>query len=87
MRYAYLAILVGAVWTLPAFAQEEKEDMASAEEMTKVNVTLEKVGCKAIEVEKEADTLFEVDDAECTIGQYDIKLDGEFNIISLTKDF
>ena len=55
--------------------------------MTKVNVTLEEIGCKAVEVEKEADNLFEVDDAECTIGQYDIKLDGEFNIVSMTKDF
>ena len=52
-----------------------------------VNVTLEEIGCKAVEVEKEADNLFEVDDAECTIGQYDIKLDGEFNIVSMTKDF
>jgi len=87
MKYAYAAIFAGALLTVPVSAQEEKEDLASADEMTKVNVTLEKVGCKAIEVEKEADTLFEVDDAECTIGQYDIKLDGQFNIISMTKDF
>ena len=33
--------------------------MARGEELTKVNVMLEKIGCKAIEVEKEADDLFE----------------------------
>ena len=81
------AILAFLLLSSPAFAQIEKETMASDEEMTKVNVTLEEIGCKAVEVEKEADNLFEVDDAECTIGQYDIKLDGEFNIVSMTKDF
>ena len=61
--------------------------MASADEVGKVNETLAKINCKAAEVEKETAELFEVDDAECTIGQYDIKLDGSFNVISLTKDF
>jgi hypothetical protein len=81
------AILAFLLLLSPAFAQIEKETMASDEEMTQVNVSLENIGCKAVEVEKEADNLFEVDDAECTVGQYDIKLDGEFNIISMTKDF
>jgi hypothetical protein len=81
------AILAFLLLSSPAFAQIEKETMASDEEMTQVNVSLENIGCKAVEVEKEADNLFEVDDAECTVGQYDIKLDGEFNIISMTKDF
>ena len=31
--------------------------------------------------------MFEIDDAACEIGQYDIKLDGDYNITSMTKDF
>lgn len=39
-----------------------------------------------MEVEKESDTLFELDDATCAIGQYDIKLNENYDIISMTRD-
>jgi hypothetical protein len=76
---------------LPAAAQqpvpETQETMASEAETASVNETLAKIGCEAQSVEKESADLFEVDDATCEIGQYDIKLDGEFVIISMTRDF
>ena len=75
--------LSGAAW-----AEEETiGEQASAEEQAKVAEAIGKIGCKAEEVEKESDRLFEVDDAECEIGKYDIKLDGEYSILSLTRDF
>ena len=78
--------LVLCTLALPAYAQEA-EEMASEAEAAKLAETLAKIGCKAGAVEKESAELFEVDDAECAIGQYDVKLDGAFNIISITKDF
>lgn len=67
-----------------AFAQDEV--MASAEEAAKVSAAIAKVGCKAEEIEKESADLYEIDDAQCEIGQYDIKLNGDFKIIVMTGD-
>ena len=59
---------------------------ASSDETRRVNEAIAKLGCRADEVEKEDENLFEVDDARCDIGQYDIKLTGQFQIISITRD-
>ncbi len=63
----------------PALAQDE--DMASGDELARV-------GCQSGPegVEEERADLFEVDDAQCEIGQYDIKLSGDFTITSMTLD-
>ena len=77
------ALVAGA-----AVAQEAEtvETMASQDEIAKVQETLTKIGCTAPAVEKESDTLFEIDDATCEIGQYDIKLNGEYKIIVMSID-
>ncbi|KQT85358.1 hypothetical protein [Aurantimonas sp. Leaf443] len=86
IRSTTLALfLATAALTAPALAQGADE-MASAEEKAKVDEALAKVGCKAEEVEKESATLFEVDDAACDIGQYDIKLNGGYKITVMTLD-
>lgn len=72
----------------PALAADE-QDMASADETAKVTEAIAKIGCKPDPesgVEKERDDLYEVDDAQCEIGQYDIKLNADFAITSLTLD-
>ncbi|MGD9738660.1 MAG: hypothetical protein AB7O56_07685 [Bauldia sp.] len=71
----------------PAAAQEV-EATATAAEVEGVTATLAMVGCEVGEatVEKENDNLFEIDDAQCGTGQFDIKLDAEFNIVALTND-
>ena len=45
-------------------------------------------GCTGGEYEKESEGsgLFEVDDAKCKDGQFDIKLDKDFKILSATRD-
>lgn len=70
----------------PALAQDD--EMASEQELASVTEALVKVGCKpgGEGVEKERPDLFEVDDAQCEIGQYDIKLNGDFTITSMTLD-
>lgn len=67
-----------------AFAQDEV--MASPEEAAKVSAAIAKIGCKAEEIEKESANLYEIDDAVCEIGQYDIKLNGDFKITVMTGD-
>ena len=54
----------------------------------KIKAALETHGCTGGKMEKEAEGSgnFEVDDAKCKDGQYDIKLDKDFKIISMTRD-
>ena len=57
-------------------------------EAEKIKATLEAFGCTGGKMEKEteASSYFEVDDAKCRDGQYDIKLDKDFKVISITRD-
>ena len=54
----------------------------------KIRAALEAWGCSGgkLEQETEATSVYEVDDAKCKDGQYDIKLDKDFKIISITRD-
>jgi hypothetical protein len=54
----------------------------------KIKAALEVVGCTGGKMEKETEGsgYFEVDDAKCKDGQYDIKLDKDFKLISMTRD-
>ncbi|MAU95330.1 MAG: hypothetical protein CMP81_05505 [Fulvimarina sp.] len=84
-----LALALAPVFaTGPVIAQQAEtvKDMASADEVAKVAETLAKIGCTAPAVEKESDELFEIDDATCEIGQYDIKLNGDYKIIVMSID-
>jgi hypothetical protein len=59
------------------------------DEVGKIKETLGKWGCEGgtFEKETEASSLFEADDVKCKDGnQYDVKLDGSFNVISITAD-
>ena len=67
-------------------AKGSDDKMASSAEKQRVLETIGKIGCRADEVEKESEDLFEVDDAKCDIGQFDIKLNGQFQITSMTRD-
>lgn len=67
-------------------AVADVEQKASKEEETKVKAAIAAIGCEADEIEKEDSGLFEIDDAKCKIGQYDIKLDKDFHITSMTRD-
>jgi hypothetical protein len=60
----------------------------SSAEAEKIQAALKAWGCSGgkMEQETEASGVFEVDDAQCHGGQYDIKLDKEFNVIVITRD-
>ncbi len=76
-----------AALTLPAAAQEIEEE-ATEDEIASVVEAIGGIGCELgpSAVEKESDSLFEIDDAACGDNQYDIKLDGDFTIVSITYD-
>jgi hypothetical protein len=61
---------------------------ASPAEAEKIKAALEAVGCTGGKMEKETEGsgYFEVDDAKCRDGQYDIKLDKDFKVIVMTRD-
>jgi len=60
----------------------------SPAEAEKIKATLQVWGCSGgkMEQETEANAIYEVDDAKCHGGQYDIKLDKDFKVISITSD-
>jgi hypothetical protein len=55
-------------------------------EAEKIKVALEAWGCSGGRMGKEVSGIFEVEDAKCKDGQYDIKLDQDFKVISVTRD-
>ena len=54
----------------------------------KIQAVLKAWGCSGgkMEQETEATGVYEVDDAKCHGGQYDIKLDKDFKVIVITRD-
>jgi hypothetical protein len=54
----------------------------------KIKAALEVFGCTGGKMEKETEGsgYFEVDDAKCKDGQYDVKLDKDFKVIAMTRD-
>jgi hypothetical protein len=86
MRILIAALAAASLSTWALAQSETVEELASEEEVQAVTEAIAKIGCTAEQIEKENDELFEIDDAECEIGQYDIKLDGEYNITVMTRD-
>ena len=65
------------------------DNKVSSDEAEKIKAALEAFGCTGGEIEKEDEgstLLYEVDDAKCKGGEYDIKLDKDFKVILMTRD-
>ncbi len=67
-----------------AFADEKVSD----EEGKAIQAAIGAWGCKGGEMEKETEGsgVFEVDDADCPGGQYDIKLSADKKVIDISRD-
>jgi len=79
------AAIVLALLGAPAFADSKPAE----DEAGKIQQTLSDWGCTGgtYEKETEASSIFEADDVKCKDGnQYDVKLDGSFKVISITRD-
>jgi hypothetical protein len=82
MRYisiAFAGVLMGSTFALA-------DTPVSPAEAEKIKAALEAAGCTGGKMEKEGIGLYEVDDAKCRDGQYDIKLDKDFKVIVMTRD-
>ena len=58
-------------------------------EEEKIKAALEAFGCTGGKIEKEDEDstlLYEVDEAKCKSGEYDVKLDKNFNVIIIVRD-
>ena len=86
MLKSILGAALVAMAVTPALAQDDEK--ASDQELASVTEAIARIGCQPGPegVEKERADLYEVDDAQCEIGQYDIKLSGDFTITSMTLD-
>jgi hypothetical protein len=80
-----LAFFLTLVLSTTAALADKPVTPAEAE---KIQAALKAWGCSGgtMEQETEATGVYEVDDAKCTDGQYDIKLDNDFKVISITRD-
>jgi hypothetical protein len=60
----------------------------SPAEAEKIQAALQAWGCSGGKMEKETEAtgVYEIDDANCKDGQYDIKLDKDFRVIVITRD-
>jgi hypothetical protein len=84
MKTFILALAMMAFTWTGASAEEGKKP--SAEETNSIQSALSRLGCSGGEYVKEPSGLFEIDDAKCKIGQYDFKLDKDFNVTLMSRD-
>lgn len=85
MKRIALAVAAAVMASTAAFA----DDKPSEAEAAKIKETLAAWGCEGGEYEKESEGtgVFEIDDAKCKDGkQYDIKLDSNYALTSMTRD-
>ena len=83
MRILAFAVILTTGGT---FALADKP--VSQADAEKIQTALKAWGCSGgkMEQETEATGVYEVDDAKCHGGQYDIKLDKDFKVIVITRD-
>jgi hypothetical protein len=78
---AFAATLVSSTFALA-------DTPVTPAEAEKIKAVLETLGCTGGKMEKETEGsgYFEVDDAKCRDGQFDIKLDKDFKMIAMIRD-
>jgi hypothetical protein len=84
MKYALMTFAILSLSTAAALTDAP----VSEADAQKIRATLQSWGCSGgkMEQETEGTGVYEVDDAKCHDGQYDINLDKEFKVISITRD-
>ena len=81
--------LITTAATVFSFTAALADSKPTDEEAKKILEALKAVGCEGGTMEKETEGTgtFEVDDAKCSGGgQWDVKLNKDFVVISLTRD-
>ena len=84
IRAVGLAVAVSLAATC-AYADDDDDDVPAAE-VTKIEETLSTFGCSGYEsIEKEANGIYEIEDAKCKMGTMDIKLDKDYTVILISR--
>ena len=85
IRIAMALSVTGIIASTSALLADTAVTPAEAE---KIKAALEAWGCTGGKMERETEGsgYFEVDDAKCRDGQYDIKLDKDFKVTVMTRD-
>jgi hypothetical protein len=83
-RIQFVILTLALAFSSPAFADEKLTD----DEAKKVVAAAAAVGCEGGKWEKESEAsgLYELDDAKCKGGSYDLKFDKDFKLIVMTRD-
>ncbi|MBQ0816770.1 MAG: hypothetical protein ACERIE_07600 [Methyloceanibacter sp.] len=85
IRAVGLAVAVALAATC-AWADDDDDDDLPAAEVTKIEETLSTFGCKGYEsIEKEANGIYEIEDAKCEMGTMDIKLDKDYTVVLISR--
>jgi hypothetical protein len=81
LSIAAAALVFAAV---PAFADDDPTD----DETAKIKEAIAAWGCEGGSYEKETEGtgVFEAEDVTCKAGQFDFRLDKDFNVFVITKD-
>lgn len=58
----------------------------SPQEMEKLKSALSAIGCKGGDIEKEKEGVYEVEDAKCADGRYEIEFDANYAVIKKERD-
>jgi hypothetical protein len=84
MKRIFAAAAVLALCSGAAFADE----MPTDEEAAKIKAAVAVWGCEGGTYEKESEGsgVFEAEDVKCKAGQYDFRLDKDFNVFVITRD-
>lgn len=84
MKKLLPALALFIVSATPVLADEKP----SADEAKRITEAIAALGCSGGEMEKESEAsgVYEIDDAKCKDGQFDIKLDKDFKLLSITRD-
>ncbi|WP_334147575.1 hypothetical protein [Hyphomicrobium sp.] len=84
MKRIFAAAAVLALCSGAAFADEKPTD----EEAAKIKAAVAVWGCEGGTYEKESEGsgVFEAEDVKCKAGQYDFRLDKDFNVFVITRD-
>jgi len=85
MMKTFALALMLALGCTTAFADDD-DDKVPAADMEKVKAALAELGCEEGEgFKKEAEGVYEIDDAKCKMGTMDIKLDKDFKVILISR--
>ena len=89
MKFILIAMAFGAAGIIGSTTSLFADTPVTPAEAEKIKAALEGWNCSGVKMEKETEggvVVYEVEDAKCRDGVYEIKLDKEFKVIEISRD-